>query len=407
MAIKVHLREKPISGNRIWLFLDFWPGIKDVKTGKKTRRQFLNLYLFAESEYQEQRYTDKSGKEQRRIVPMFTKADNIKVIKLDPLQKEHNLKVRELAEMIRQKKAYELNKPEIYSEYEKEQLRKKEVGESDFLEFFKGLTDKQHGNNYNSWLAVSMYLKDFTGGSLKVAQVNEKFCNDFRSYLMETKGRKNKNGNLTQNSASNYFSKFKAALKRAYRDDLLSVDLSSRVDPIKSTEVKKQYLTIEELNILSKTECLYPVIKQAALFSALTGLRFSDIQKLVWSEIEFIKGKGYYINFTQQKTKGIEHLPISDQAYSLLGERGQSADKVFKGLTYSALHNKYMYFWLGSAGIEKDVSFHAFGILTPFYNLHQGPTFTQSVKCLVTVTYRQLRFTLKFWTRLSATHQTG
>ena len=60
-------------------------------------------------------------------------------------------------------------------------------------------------------------------------------------------------------------------------------------------------------------------MKTAALFSALTGLRFSDIEKLIWSELEFIEGNGYFIKFKQQKTKAVEMMPISEQAFGLLG----------------------------------------------------------------------------------------
>ena len=89
-------------------------------------------------------------------------------------------------------------------------------------------------------------------------------------------------------------------------------------------------------------------------------MRFSDIQKLVWSEIEYIEGNGYFILFTQKKTEGVEMMPISEQAYSLLGERKEPTDKVFEGLQYSAFENKHLAKWIGLAGITKDITFHCF-----------------------------------------------
>lgn len=103
-----------------------------------------------------------------------------------------------------------------------------------------------------------------------------------------------------------------------------------------------------------------PILKQAALFSALTGLRFADIQKLEWKEIEFIKGSGYFLNFTQQKTKGIERMPISEQAFTLMGQPGEPNNKVFAGLNYSAWVNSQLFKWLIKAGITKDITFHCF-----------------------------------------------
>lgn len=92
----------------------------------------------------------------------------------------------------------------------------------------------------------------------------------------------------------------------------------------------------------------------------LTGLRFSDIKNLVWGEIHLSVENGYSIQFTQQKTKGVEVLPISEQAYSLLGERKETTRKVFEGLTYSAYENKHLYQWIGAAGITKNITFHCF-----------------------------------------------
>ena len=53
--------------------------------------------------------------------------------------KSHNEESLRLTEMIRQKRENELNKPEIYTEYENERLRIKKLVEIDFVEYFKSL----------------------------------------------------------------------------------------------------------------------------------------------------------------------------------------------------------------------------------------------------------------------------
>jgi len=114
------------------------------------------------------------------------------------------------------------------------------------------------------------------------------------------------------------------------------------------------------------------LLKRAALFSALTGLRHSDIKKMKWSELEFVARKGYLLNFDQQKTKGVEVLPISEQAYSLLGEPGEPTAQVFDGLKYSAYQNKHLFQWIGAAGITKDITFHSFRHTYATLQLHSG-----------------------------------
>ena len=328
MTIKVELRQKEISKGRKSLYLDFYPAIPHPKTGKPTRREFLGLYL-------------------------FDKAKN-------PIDKQHNKETLWRAELLRQKRENCLNKPEIYTGHEKELLRIRELGEKDFVEYFKALANKRKSSNYDNWVSAYNYLETFTNGKLKFADLNEKFCNEFKEYLLTTKSNKSSKTTLAQNSALSYFNKLKAALRQAYKDGYLQTDLNAKIEPVKQAETQRNFLTIEELNSLVKTECNNPLLKCAALFSALTGLRFSDIKNLVWSELEYIKGDGYFIRFKQQKTKGFEVLPISEQAYSLLGERKEPTNKVFDGLTYSAYENKRLYQWIGAAGITKDITFHCF-----------------------------------------------
>ena len=333
MTTKVTLRQKKISNGRQSLYLDFYPAIPHPETGKPTRREFLGLYIFEKPK--------------------------------TPINKQHNTETLQIGESIRQKRENFLNKPEIYSEYEKEQLRKKEKGEQCFIEYFRKLANKRKASNHDNWVSALNYIEDFTKGKLKFADLNEKFFEDFKEYLLTTKSKKSDKTTLSQNSAVSYFNKVKAALKQAYKDGILQTDLNAKISPIKAAETRREYLTIEELNKLVKTPCNNDLLKRAALFSALTGLRFSDISKMVWRELVYIEGQGYFLNFDQQKTKGVEVLPISEQAYSFTEGTQNPKDmeqdkKVFEGLKYSAYRNKHLFQWIGAAGITKDITFHCF-----------------------------------------------
>jgi len=289
-----------------------------------------------------------------------------------PLEKHANKETLNLAERIRQKKENALNKPEIYTEYEKEQLRLKKLGDQDFIEYFIALANKRKASNHDNWMSAKNYLIDFTGGTLKFSQLNEKWCGDFRDYLLSTKSRKSQKAKLATNSAVSYFNKVKAALKQAYKDDILQYDLNGRVESIKAEESRREHLTLDELNQLVKTPCNYPLLKTAALFSALTGLRFSDIQKLRWDEVREVEDGNVTIAFRQKKTKGMETMPISTQALKLMGERQNDEELVFLGLTYSAYNNKHLFQWLGAAGITKNITFHCFRHTYAVLQLQKG-----------------------------------
>ena len=110
---------------------------------------------------------------------------------------------------------------------------------------------------------------------------------------------------------------------------------------------------------MAETPCDRPILKRAALFSALTGIRHCDIQKLKWKEIQ-VDGKQVRLNFTQQKTKGVEYMPISEQAYKFCGEPGNSEQLVFEDLPDPSWISGPLKRWIKSAGITRNITFHCF-----------------------------------------------
>ncbi|MCF0062573.1 site-specific integrase [Dyadobacter chenwenxiniae] len=128
------------------------------------------------------------------------------------------------------------------------------------------------------------------------------------------------------------------------------------VEQITSSWGHREFLFEDEVQKLVDTACRSEVIKRASLFSVLTGLRFSDISTLDWSELRGQKGN-YYIQFLIDKTGRAEFMPISDQAFGLLGQKGEG--RVFKRLKYTQV-NYILPEWLKDAEIDKHISFHCF-----------------------------------------------
>ncbi len=333
MVTKVKLRRKNISNGRQSLYLDFYPPIPHPTTGKTTRREFLNMYIFEKPKNQ--------------------------------IDKKHNHETLMIGEGIRQKRENFLNKPEIYDEYEKEQLKRKELGELCFVEYFRKLAEKRKTSNQQNWKATLNYLEAFTKGKLRFADLNERFLDDFKEYLLTTNSQRSDKKKLSQNSAVSYFNKVKAALKQAYRDDILQTDLNSNIKSIKEVETRREFLTLEELNRLAKTPCNNPLLKVVALFSVLTGMGFKDIQNLLWSDISLTQEKEYLVLTKRQKTQRDNYLPISEQAYGMTSGAENPLEmpqdqKVFDGLKYSAYQNKNLSQWIKSAGINRNITFHSF-----------------------------------------------
>ncbi|MCI0922282.1 tyrosine-type recombinase/integrase [Sphingobacterium rhinopitheci] len=324
---RVELRKRKRDNGRLSLFLDYYPPIKDMKSGKEKRQEFLKLYIWEKPKGQAEKDFNKS---------VLATANEILANRINQIRKE-----------------------DIYSPFEKERLKLKEIGDQDFIEYFKILTRKKKDSNRQTWKTVLMYLEEYFTNGLKFSDIDERTINGFKEYLLTAKSIKSDKTTLAQNTALSYFNKVKESLKQAFKDGFLQVDINGRVDPIKAEETRREFLTIEELQRLVNTPCNDDVLKRASLFSALTGLRFSDIVKLKGNEVNN-DSTGYYLTFTQQKTKGVENHYISEQAYNLLGDFDKDDSQVFKGLKYSAYSNKHLAQWIGASGITKNITFHNF-----------------------------------------------
>lgn len=268
------------------------------------------------------------------------------------------------ADKVRDIRQHEYDNQSLYTETEAEQAAQNERSKCDFIKYFEDLRDKRHQNSSKSirvnWDREVALMKMFTEGKPMIfSAIDMNLMEDYKNFLINAPQGGSKKGTITRNTASTYFSIFKAGLHQAFIDGYLTVDIAAKAKNIAYSDKQREYLTIDELNTLAATPCDRPIMKRASLFSALTGMRHSDIQKLKWKEI--IKdGEHYRILFTQQKTKGVQYMPISDQAYQLCGERGEPDRLVFEGLQDPSWINKPLERWIKAAGITKHITFHCF-----------------------------------------------
>ncbi|WP_245895586.1 tyrosine-type recombinase/integrase [Flavobacterium album] len=296
--VTVTLRNKPVSKGRVSLYLDFYPAVFVPEIGKKTRREFLKLYLHEKP---------KSFGE-----------------------KLNNSENQRMAELICTRRRNEVNKEFIYTSFELEQMRLKEISERSFLQYFRKQGSKRDGNNAEIWETAICHFENFIDGKQpSFSDITIPFVDDFREYLLNAKSRRNTGKKISRNTALSYFNKLKTTLKKAYKEGLLQTDVNAGIEGITEQESQRNYLNMEEATALFRTPCKSEIVKRVSIFSILTGLRYSDIAKLKWKEIEHTFNDGYYIRFTQKKTEKQENLPISEQAYSILSSAANGNELVF------------------------------------------------------------------------------
>lgn len=268
------------------------------------------------------------------------------------------------ADNVRKLRQREFDNQALFTDRENELAEQQEKSNCNFIEYFEQLIQKRQKKSSRSvtinWTRVCKLFKAFAkSDTFAFSQINMKLIEDFKNFLLEAPRDGNKKGDITQNTASNYFSTFKTVLKQAFVDGYLTIDLSAKTKRIRKIDTRRETLTLEEINLLVNTECDKPIIKQGALFSLLTGLRHCDVKKLRWGELQKI-GDKYRLNFTQQKTKGVEYMPISEQAYKLCGEPKQPEQLVFADLPDITKISPSLKKWIKAAGIHRNITFHCF-----------------------------------------------
>jgi integrase len=268
------------------------------------------------------------------------------------------------ADNVRKLRQHEYDNQSLYTDKESEIAAQNERSEQDFIAYFKKITYSRHPNSSDAiivnWNRVGVLLGIFSEGKpIPFSTISVKWMEEFKMFLLRAPQGGAKKGPISQNTASTYFSILKAGLKQAFVDEYLTVDISEKVKNIPTKESRREVLTIEEVNKLADTPCSNNILRRASFFSILTGLRHCDIQSLKWGQL-VRHNDSWRINFDQEKTDGVEYMPISDQAYELCGERRDPDRLVFEGLMDPSWINRPVKKWIEAAGITKHITFHCF-----------------------------------------------
>ena len=313
-ATKVFLRQRKLNSGKITLYLDYYPPLRDPVTQEHVFRDYLGIYL----------------------------VDNPKFA----IEKEANKEKLRQANAIRSERELAI----IRGQFDFLDKHKQKM---DFLAYFR----KKLESKDQKWIRVYDHFKNYCHGKCLMSDITVPFCEGFREYLLKAKHLKNESMDLSQNSAAGYWSTFRGCLKIAYHEKMLKENVNDFLEPISGVSRRREYLTLEEVRQLANTPCDVPDLKNASLFSCLTGLRISDILALDWSNIVKAQDGGWCIRIRTEKTDTEATLPLTDEAYRLCGKR--STGLVFKNLKRYKTHAPLKE-WVEAAGITKHITFHCF-----------------------------------------------
>lgn len=305
----VRLRKKAIAGGGYSLYLDIY------QNGRR-QYEFLKLYLIPE--------TDRSAREKNRNTIALANA----------------IKSQRIVEMQNGRHGFV------------------STGNVSVMQYYDYVSDEHGGGAV--WNSCRPMLESYCG-NMMMRDVDTRFCEGYKSYLARegrNQGRPNEmHAPLKKSSQNAYYAKFRTFIRHAYRDGVIPEDYCRNISGVKHPPAKREYLTIDELKRVAGSCCKKEIVKRAFLFSCFTGLRISDIRRLIWADV--VDQDGFVrIIFRQKKTQGVEYLDINEQAVAMMGTRGKDGDRVFGdiGNWYELKTN--MDELCATANVTKHITFH-------------------------------------------------
>lgn len=219
----------------------------------------------------------------------------------------------------------------------------------DLIPFWEGVAQQKSEGTKKCYLAALKHFKRFIcAETFPFNKVEEEKFETFRRYLLDTCNE--------QNTASNTLTNTMAVIHIAERRGLIKTPII--VKRIELLQSPKEYLTIEELELLAKTPCKNNEVRKAFLFSCLSGLRVSDLRDLQYGHIINEHGE-YILSKRTVKTNQLLYNHLNDAVKEILSTTGKKTDKVFPSLSkYGAAINHVIQAWVKKAGIDKHISIH-------------------------------------------------
>lgn len=215
------------------------------------------------------------------------------------------------------------------------------------LFYFDKIIERKKGKETSTgrlYISTKKYIKGYR--DIQLCNIDKTYLEGFANFL---RGKE-----IKESTVKEYYTKLVCVLNEAVREGLIDSNPAMRVSndiKPKAQEAERCYLNVDEVEMLIKTPCKNEEVKRAFLFSCFTGLRFSDLIALKYSEIHENK-----IFFKQQKTQRQNIVPLSDEALKYL-PNGSGENFAFNLPTNQTV-NVTVHKWSKSAGINKDVTFH-------------------------------------------------
>jgi site-specific recombinase XerD len=222
----------------------------------------------------------------------------------------------------------------------------------DFYQFAQTYIDKGNfSSNYIRLLKGEISkLKKFKD-PVSFSDIDHAFIMEYEYYMYNTLGNKT-------NTVTKSLKKIKAIINEAMkRDEVLYTKSPFNNYRMKYEPTYRDRLSKDELNHLFSLRGTFSNyvnnVLEYFLFSCYTGLRFTDITKLRYSNIQ-----ENWVKVKMEKTKDTVSIPLLARAKELIPKNDSPIDqRIFQTISNQKT-NKYLKVAIDGAGIKRNITYH-------------------------------------------------
>lgn len=325
------LQQNTLTDGRISLYLEYYLGRTqwiDEKTGKvkikhDRRKESLNLYLI----------------------------NNPRT----PIERQTNKETLELAKEIRREREQQLKSDKTGKRL------KSSIKNINFLDYFQTYIDNYTKKDIRQ---VRRALKQFRlfldeeypiyKTSIKADQINTEMIEKFVIFL---------ESRFSGEGPHTVYQRFKKVIKHAINKEVMSKNPCTVTCKIDDQMLKKDVLSIEEVQKLISTTYRGQSndIRRAFIFCLYTGIRFCDVKDLKYKSVDY---SNKILQFEQDKTKGHSKtsgvtIPLNDGLLLLIEKPStNSKEELIFNLPSHTMCLKALRHWTKRAGIDKHITWH-------------------------------------------------
>lgn len=264
----------------------------------------------------------------------------------NPLDKQNNKNILKIVENIAHQRAMDLNN----DENDVKVVKGNDVLVLDWMVKYHQEYDKKDARNIEGAIKrFRSFLEEKEIKDLTFKKIDELLIESFVDYLQSKS---------IGSGAMSYFKRFKKILLHAYRTKMMKTNILDFVTKKpKGKVLKKDFLTLEEIETLINTPTNASEVKRAFLFSCNTGMAWVDIKQLKWANIKLAGNKLEYIREKIKDRNESVVVSLNTTALELLGDPKEKEDLVFKLPTADGA-NASIKDWITRAKIEKKITWH-------------------------------------------------